>query len=85
MFVRAVSPSRSGEIVISLSLPADGAAQLDLFDVAGRRVERHEVGALGPGYHELRLASGSRLRAGVYMLRLTQGSKTAKAKVAVLP
>jgi hypothetical protein len=52
--------------------------------VNGRRVALREVGALGTGRHTVRLAEGVRLRAGVYLVRLSQGGKAATARMVAL-
>ena len=74
------TPSR-GAIHVELSLGDEHPARLELIDVAGRRVAWRDLGALGAGRHRLDLAAG--LRAGVYLVHLTQGgaSRTAKAVV----
>ena len=74
------TPSR-GAIHVELSLGDTGPARLELLDVAGRRVAWRDLGSLGPGRQRVDLAAG--LRAGVYLIRLTQGdvSRTAKAVV----
>ncbi|NNE43526.1 MAG: T9SS type A sorting domain-containing protein, partial [Gemmatimonadetes bacterium] len=69
----APNPFR-GETRLRLSLPASGSAELDVFDVSGRRVRTVWSGPLGPGRHDLqwdgRDAGGRRVAAGVYFYRL---------------
>jgi len=65
---------------VRFALPGSAPAALELFDIAGRRVWSREVGALGPGEHDLPLSGGSRLPAGVYVVRLAQGGRIATAR-----
>ena len=73
----AVLPS----VVFSLQ---DGAqARLDLVDLLGRVVMRRELGAPGPGRHEVVL-DRSRTPPGIYWLRLSEAGRTATARVVLL-
>jgi hypothetical protein len=72
-----------GIIHVSLSLPAGPAATLQLMDVAGRRLAAQVLGDLEPGEHELSFAV-PRLPAGVYFVRVTQGSQSRVGKTLVL-
>src|SRR5262249_10907084 len=63
-----------GGAIASFTLPSAEPATLELLDLTGRRVVSREVGALGAGRHTLRLDSGSAIPAGVYWIRLRQGS-----------
>ena len=56
--------------------------QLELLDVAGRRVGSREVGALGAGRHQVEFQG--RLPAGIYLVRLTQGRQTRVMKAVVV-
>src|SRR5437667_8452376 len=56
---------------LHLSLADASPASLELFDLAGRRLWSSEVGALGPGEHEVRIGDGVPYPPGVYMARLT--------------
>ena len=68
--------------MVSFALPDDGAARLELLDIAGRRIVDLEVGSLGPGEHSSVLA-GSDLSPGLYFVRLTasQGERIARVVV----
>lgn len=75
------TPNPSGGVTaVAFALPLDAPARLEMFDVTGRRVLAREVGALGAGTHTLALEPDTRLRAGVYLLRLTQGSRSVTAR-----
>lgn len=74
----------AGDLVVSFRLPDAEPARLELFDLAGRRIETKDVGALGPGRHTTTLAPARRLAAGVYMIRLTRGNEERTARAVVL-
>jgi len=76
------NPSRA-PVLISFSLPNAHDARLDMFDLAGRRIDTRRIGYLGPGRHVVELG-GPRLRAGVYLVRLEQDSQTLVRRVFVL-
>ncbi|MEP7224661.1 MAG: T9SS type A sorting domain-containing protein, partial [Actinomycetota bacterium] len=78
------NPSRGGALRFSLSLPGAESATLQLVDVRGRLVASQEVGSLGAGRHVVDLASGMKLRAGVYLVRLTQGGLARTTRAVVL-
>jgi hypothetical protein len=78
------NPSLGGRVTVSFSLSAPAPARLDLLDVGGRRLNSREVGALGPGRHQVRLAEDQRLPAGLYFVRLSQGRHVATARLSVL-
>jgi uncharacterized delta-60 repeat protein len=65
------NPAREGRATVSFTLPEDASARLEILDVAGRSVRRLDVA--GAGSHELPLGGG--IGAGLYWLRLRQGSR----------
>jgi hypothetical protein len=67
---------------ISFSLADASAANITVFDVAGRRRLSRDVGALGAGSHLVPLAG--ELPSGLYVLRLTQGSRTLTRKAMIV-
>jgi trimeric autotransporter adhesin len=77
------NPAR-GAIHVWLSLPSRQPAMLELLDVAGRRIARRDVGLLGPGSHLVTLTPSPAPRAGLYFLRLVQGDRELKARVALI-
>ena len=76
----SASPAR-GMLRVDFGLE-QGPASLELLDVAGRRIELHDVGALGPGRHQQEL--GEALPAGVYFVRLRQRNHAQVMKAALL-
>jgi hypothetical protein len=74
----------SGPIVAMVSIPTGGAAQVDLVDTAGRKVESQAVSLPAHGSTALQFNVESRLPAGVYWLRMSQAGRVSSKKVAVL-
>jgi hypothetical protein len=68
--------------VISFSLADGSAANITVFDVAGRRRLSRDVGALGAGFHLVPLAG--ELGSGLYVVRLTQGSSMVTRKAMIV-
>lgn len=73
-----------GSVQLVFSLPATGPAQLELFDVRGRRCMSQEVGALGAGMHWLTLGGTAELRPGVYFARLHRVGENRTARVVLI-
>jgi hypothetical protein len=69
---------------VEVTLATADPARLEVLDIAGRRVATHELAASGPGSRTLQLDAAARLTPGIYWLRLTQGARSAHARVAVL-
>jgi hypothetical protein len=67
------NPTTAGRMAVSFVLPVAAPARLELVDVRGRMIATRNVGSLGAGRHAVNLAAGLKLRAGIYLLRLTQG------------
>ncbi|MBI4365088.1 MAG: T9SS type A sorting domain-containing protein [Candidatus Latescibacteria bacterium] len=82
--VGAARPNPGDHVSVTISLPNAAPAVLDLIDVQGRLVLSRDVGSMGAGTHRVALDPGRRLPSGVYVVRLTQGTRfvTAKAVLA---
>lgn len=79
----SVTPNpASGLLTVAFTLPEAGKAALEVLDILGRRVARHEVGTPGPGRHRWTLAD--RLSPGIYIVRLSQGSLARVRRATVL-
>jgi len=74
----------AGRPQVAFTLPAAGRARIELLDVAGRRVLRHDAGVLPAGRHVVDLAAAARLAPGVYLVRLESGGRTAQARSVVI-
>jgi len=77
------NPASSDRVVVRFSLINGPKADLDLFDLTGRRVHHEAVGWMGPGEHEATLRM-DRLPAGVYLMRLSQGDQATVLKTTLL-
>jgi hypothetical protein len=63
-------------------LPTAERARLEVLDVHGRRVARHEVAA--SGRHLVNLGRDTHLAPGVYVVRLSQGPNVRSTRATVL-
>jgi hypothetical protein len=75
------NPAHGGSMNVWFTLASREAATLELIDIAGRRVARRQVGALGPGPHLVTLGPSLRLKSGLYFLRLVQGERALTTRV----
>jgi len=85
--LRGVSPNPAARSFnVLFSLPSNAPATLAVYDIGGRQVDQQSVGGLGAGTHSLSFGQHGNLRAGVYMIRLTQvGGRVATTRVTVIP
>ena len=72
------NPSRDGRPRIAFTLPRDGDVTLELFDVSGRRVTAERIAGASAGRHALTVARA--LPAGLYEIRVRQGTETGTAR-----
>jgi len=77
------NPARAGAAQVWLTLPDALPATLEVFDVAGRRVMRRDVGALGPGRHVVETGAATRTP-GLYFLRLTRAGRTLTSRMVAM-
>jgi len=78
------NPASGRDLAVRFVLPVRAAARLELFDVAGRSVVAREVGTLGAGPHAVNLTERTRVRPGLYFVRLRQGANEQVRRVTVL-
>lgn len=78
----AVNSPISGVVTIRFGLPARAPARLEVFDLAGRRVEERSLSNLETGEHRLALHGG--WPAGLYLVRLSQAGRSVTARIVVL-
>jgi hypothetical protein len=78
------NPAALSDLAVAFSLASDSPAELEMLDVAGRRVAATEVGALGAGPHVLALNPAHPPAPGLYWLRLTQSGVSRVAKAVLL-
>lgn len=77
------------QVTMRFELPREtGLAELEIFDVAGRRVRVLAASALAPGAHEFTWNGtddgGRRMPSGVYLVRLRAGQEQAMHRVTLL-
>jgi hypothetical protein len=79
-------PNPAGRnLSVSLTLAGQGPATLELLDLTGRRIVTRELGSLGPGPQTVTLdREVTQLVAGVYLVRLREGSRLATIKLCVI-
>lgn len=73
-----------GAALVAFELPEAGVAQLEVFDVAGRRVRETRV-RLEAGPQSLALDAGRPLSPGVYRVRLRADGREARTTAVVIP
>jgi Secretion system C-terminal sorting domain len=71
------------DLVVSFSLPSTEPATVELIDLSGRIVVRHNSDAK-PGSHLVNLQDVRALAPGIYLVRLTQGDRTVTRKACVV-
>jgi hypothetical protein len=71
------NPSR-GVWTLRFALSEASPVTLEAFDVAGRRMFQHDLGAFAPGTHVVSAEGGAALAPGVYRIRLRAGSHAAQ-------
>jgi hypothetical protein len=81
--IHSVFPNPSnGAATVRLSLGDESPASLEVFDLAGRRVSRREVGG-APGEQVVPLSPDRHLSPGLYLVRLAQRQHSATARLIV--
>jgi len=77
------NPSPGDAIAIAFSLPVAGQARLTVLNVAGRTVLERTLPAAPAGPQAVSFAGAPKLRDGVYLVRLTQGARSAVVKAVI--
>jgi hypothetical protein len=80
--VFVTNPSRTS-LAFRLMLPTAAPAELDMFDVAGRRVVHRDLSDVQAGEQRLEMPRGD-LAAGFYLVRVRQGDASAVARSIIL-
>jgi hypothetical protein len=81
--LRGLTPNPAvGELVVSFSLADATPARLELYDLHGRLTLTRDV--TGAGTHSIRLAERGALPAGIYTVRLRQGTQQANKRAVLL-
>ena len=78
--VRGLGAGPGGSVRARVTTSDAGAARVELFDLAGRRLDEQSV----PGGGEREVALGAGLAPGVYLMRVSQQGATASARAAAI-
>jgi len=82
----SVFPNPSaGSAVFGVSIPEEGPARLDVYDLGGRLVETVAEGMMPAGESSISWASGRELPPGVYCVRLQTGGKVRSRLMTLVP
>lgn len=74
-------PNPSGaSATVAFTLPERAPTQLDIYDLAGRRVLSRDLGVLAPGSHLQPIGAHGALRPGLYVFRITAGGRSASTR-----
>ena len=80
--VATPNPAPRGRVHLSLSLPRQSPARVDLLDLAGRRVASEEVLGSGPGVRSIGIG-GRGIAPGLYVARVTQDGVSRTARIMI--
>lgn len=78
------NPAR-GSLNMAFTTLATSPADLDVFDIAGRRVWSRRFEAPAPGPHHVAIGAGELPRSGLYFVRLRQAGLAATRRVVLAP
>jgi hypothetical protein len=78
------NPSPGGRVSLSFSLPFATGADIGLYDVSGRLIERQRLEASGDAEHAIVFGAQTRLRPGLYLIKATSGQNVVFHRVVVL-
>jgi len=88
-FGRIAPNPTAGRTVLTFGLPREGAVQLDLLDVQGRRIARLADGVLPAGEQSVvwdgRVAGASAARSGVYFAVLRYEGQSIVRRLVLVP
>lgn len=82
--IRALTNPACSALEVRCDLPGTAAAQLEVYDVNGRLVNRREVPVAAPGTLTVEAGAGTRLLPGVYWVRLRQPGYRPAARMVVV-
>lgn len=78
------NPSVDGRPRLEFTLPEAGSVRIEVYDLVGRRVAVREAARMDAGTQFIEIAPGSRLRAGIYFVRLRFGAEQRTARLIVV-
>ena len=80
--LRVMPPATQGRLSLEVTLASDEPARLELMDVSGRRLQRHDLSHFGTDPTRLELELNG-IASGIAWLRLRQGSEMRTLRVAI--
>ncbi len=72
------------EAAVSFTVPAAGQVTVEVFDLEGRRLVAGRKLDVGAGHHLMPIVPELGMRSGVYLVRLTYGSRSLECRAVVL-
>lgn len=73
--IERIPTPTGGAIALTVVLPSQERAKVELLDVAGRRVLSREFAPARAGRHTVQLSDGRGLASGIYLVRLVQAAE----------
>jgi len=73
-----------GRFLLAFSLATREPARIEVMDIAGRRMLTRDLTGLVPGSHVLALDERARFPAGIYLVRIGQGTRRVTGKAAIV-
>lgn len=77
------NPARN-EFAVAFTLPDAAPSQIELMDLSGRRLLTRQLAGLGQGSHVMSFPEARMLPAGVYLVRLSRGTRSLTTRVVVV-
>lgn len=78
-------PARISGFRLAFSLPTSEPAQVELYDVGGRRIDGRLIAAPVPGPQYVEIGAGTAISPGVHFARLTQGARSRTQRIVLMP
>ncbi len=75
------NPSR-GQLVVNLALPDSRPAEIALYDLSGRILNKRTIQGFGP--HDVDMGAGLYLESGVYFVHLSHGDREVTRRVSIV-
>ncbi len=82
--IRPLLNPACARLEVSCDLPGAEPARVEVYDVAGRLVNRREVPVAGAGRVTVRAGEGATIRPGVYWVRLAQAARPPSTRMVVV-
>jgi hypothetical protein len=76
------NPIRSANHSLTFFVPVAGPLQIEIIDIAGRRLWTHDLGRVDAGWHSTQI--GATLSPGLYWIRAAQNGQVSSARLTVV-